>query len=154
SRIFSLFGRASYAYDDKYLATFSVRADRSSKFSSDNGTLIFPSGSVAWRFSREKFMDKVSWLSDGKLRFGYGAVGNNRIDNLLYFQLYGVTGQYALNHSILPGFAPTALANPNLRWEKNTTSNFGLDLSFFRNRIEFTMDVYKNTAKDLLLAVN
>ena len=154
SRIFSLFGRATYAYDDKYLATFSLRADRSSKFSSDNGTLVFPSGSVAWRFSKEKFMDKLSWLSDGKIRFGYGAVGNNRIDNLLYLQLYGVTGQYAFNHSILPGFAPTALANPDLRWEKNTTSNFGLDLSLFHGKVDFTMDIYKNTAKDLLLAVN
>jgi TonB-linked SusC/RagA family outer membrane protein len=154
SRIFSLFGRASYAYDDKYLATFNLRSDRSSKFSSDNGSLVFPSGSVAWRFSKEKFMDKVSWLSDGKLRFGYGAVGNNRIDNLLYLQLYGVTGQYAINHSILPGFAPTALSNPDLRWEKNTTQNFGLDLSLFKGRIDFTMDIYKNTAKDLLLAVS
>jgi TonB-linked SusC/RagA family outer membrane protein len=153
SRIFSLFGRATYAYDDKYLATFNLRADRSSKFSSDNGSLVFPSGSVAWRFTKEKFFDNISWLSDGKLRFGYGAVGNNRIDNLLYLQLYGVTGQYAFNHSILPGFAPTALANPNLRWEKNTTRNFGVDLSLLRNRIEFTMDIYKNSAKDLLLSV-
>jgi TonB-linked SusC/RagA family outer membrane protein len=154
SRIFSLFGRFSYAYDDKYLATFSLRSDRSSKFSSDNGSLVFPSGSVAWRFSKEKFMDNIPWLSDGKLRFGYGSVGNNRIDNLLYLQLYGVTGQYAFNHSILPGFAPTALSNPDLRWEKNTTRNFGLDLSLFHNRIDFTMDIYKNTAKDLLLSVN
>jgi TonB-linked SusC/RagA family outer membrane protein len=153
SRIFSLFGRATYAYDDKYLATFNLRADRSSKFSSDNGSLVFPSGSIAWRFTKEKFFDNISWLSDGKLRFGYGAVGNNRIDNLLYLQLYGVTGQYAFNHSILPGFAPTALANPNLRWEKNTTRNFGVDLSILRNRIEFTMDIYKNSAKDLLLSV-
>ena len=153
SRIFSLFTRASYAYDDKYLATFNLRADRSSKFSSENGTLVFPSGSVAWRFSKEKFMDKATWLTDGKLRFGYGAVGNNRIDNLLYLQLYGVTGQYAFNHSILPGFAPTALANPDLRWEKNTTANLGLDLSMFNNRLEFSVDVYKNTANDLLLAV-
>jgi TonB-linked SusC/RagA family outer membrane protein len=154
SRIFSLFGRVSYAYDDKYLATFNLRADRSSKFSSDNGTLVFPSGSVAWRFSKEKFFDKVSWLSDGKIRYGYGAVGNNRIDNLLYLQLYGVTGQYAFNHSILPGFAPTALANPDLRWEKNTTRNIGLDLSLFRNKVSFTVDLYKNTADDLLLSVN
>jgi TonB-linked SusC/RagA family outer membrane protein len=154
ARIFSLFGRATYAYDDKYLATFNLRSDRSSKFSSDNGSLVFPSGSLAWRFSKEKFMDKVSWLSDGKLRFGYGAVGNNRIDNLLYLQLYGVTGQYALNHSILPGFAPTALANPDIRWEKNTTRNFGLDLSLFKNKVQFTMDIYKNTANDLLLGVN
>jgi TonB-linked SusC/RagA family outer membrane protein len=153
SRIFSLFGRASYAYDDKYLATFSIRADRSSKFSSENGTLVFPSGSLAWRFSKEKFFDKVSWISDGKIRFGYGSVGNNRIDNLLYLQLYGVTGQYAFNHSILPGFAPTALSNPNLRWEKNKTRNLGLDLSMFRNKLSVTIDLYKNTAEDLLLAV-
>jgi TonB-linked SusC/RagA family outer membrane protein len=153
SRILSFFGRANYSYDDKYLATFNIRADRSSKFSSENGTLVFPSGSVAWRFSREGFMDNVSWISDAKLRYGFGAVGNNRIDNLLYLQLYGVTGQYAFNHSILPGFAPSALANPDLRWEKNTTSNFGLDLSMFNNRVQFTADIYKNSAKDLLLAV-
>jgi hypothetical protein len=64
-----------------------------------------------------------------------------------------VTGQYAFNHSILPGFAPTALSNPDLRWEKNVTRNYGLDLSLFRNRVQFTMDIYKNTAEDLLLAV-
>ena len=154
NRLFSLFGRVSYAYDDKYLATFNLRSDRSSKFSSDNGSLVFPSGSVAWRFSKEKFMDKLTWLTDGKIRFGYGSVGNNRIADLLYLQLYGVTGQYAFNHSILPGLAPSALANPNLRWEKNTTRNFGLDLAILRNRLELTMDIYKNTANDLLLSVD
>ncbi|MGB3007900.1 MAG: SusC/RagA family TonB-linked outer membrane protein, partial [Chitinophagaceae bacterium] len=102
ARIASFFGRVSYAYDDKYLVNFNLRADRSSKFNSDNGTLVFPSGSMAWRFSREKFFEKATWLNDGKLRFGYGSVGNNRIGNLLYQQLYGVTGQYAFNHSILP----------------------------------------------------
>lgn len=153
ARIASFFGRISYAYDDKYLANFNIRSDRSSKFASSNGTLIFPSGSVAWRFSKEKFFDKIKWLGDGKLRIGFGAVGNNRIDNLLYQQLYGVTGQYAFNHSILPGLAPVALSNPDLRWEKNTTQNYGLDLSLFSNKVQLTMDFYKNTAKDLLLAV-
>ena len=153
SRIISFFGRVSYAYDDKYLANFNLRADRSSKFSSDNGTLVFPSGSVAWRFSKEKFMENIKWINDAKIRFGYGAVGNNRIDNLLYLQLYGVTGQYAFNHSIVPGFAPSTLANPILKWEKNVTQNLGLDLSFFNNRLQLTVDAYKNTANDLLLAV-
>ena len=153
SRIFSLFGRVSYAYDDKYLATVNLRADRSSKFAPENGTLVFPSASIAWRFSAERFMNNLSWLTDGKLRFGYGAVGNNRIGDLLYRQLYGVTGQYAFNHSILPGFAPSALANPALRWEKNITRNLGLDLAFFDNRLQVTIDAYKNTANDLLLAV-
>lgn len=153
ARIASFFGRMSYGYDDKYLFNFNLRADRSSKFSSDNGTLVFPSGSVAWRLSREKFMENVEWISDAKLRFGYGSVGNNRIGNLLYQQLYGVTGQYAFNHSIVPGFAPSALANPNLRWEKNVTRNFGVDLSMFKNKIQLTVDFYKNSANDLLLAV-
>jgi TonB-linked SusC/RagA family outer membrane protein len=153
SRILSFFGRVSYAYDDKYLVNLNLRADRSSKFSSENGTLWFPSGSFAWRFSKEKFMENVKWINDAKIRFGYGAVGNNRIDNLLYLQLYGVTGQYALNRNIVPGFAPSALANPNLRWERSITRNIGLDLSFFNSRLQFTMDVYKNTGKDLLLAV-
>lgn len=153
ARIASYFGRASYAYDDKYLANFNLRADRSSKFSSSNGSLVFPSGSVAWRFSREAFMEKAAWLNDGKIRLGFGSVGNNRIDNLLYLQLYGVTGQYAFNHSILPGFAPSALANPDLRWEKNKSVNFGIDLAMFKNKVQFTMDIYKNTANDLLLNV-
>jgi TonB-linked SusC/RagA family outer membrane protein len=153
-RLFSLFGSVKYGYDDKYLASVNVRADRSSKFSSENGTLVFPSGSVAWRASKENFLKNIKWINDAKLRFGFGAVGNNRIDDLLYVQLYGVSGQYALNHSILPGFAPSALANPNLKWETNLTRNFGLDLAMFNNRVQFTMDVYKNTAKNLLLSVN
>jgi TonB-linked SusC/RagA family outer membrane protein len=96
-------------------------------------------------------MENVEWLNDGKIRYGYGSVGNDRIGDLLFLQLYGVTGQYAFNHSILPGLAPIALANPNLVWEKNTTSNLGLDLSLFKNKIQFTMDIYKNTANNLLL---
>ncbi len=153
SRIASFFGRVNYAYKDKYLATFNLRSDRSSKFAPINGNLVFPSGSFAWRFTKEDFFNKVKWLNDGKLRFGYGAVGNNRIGDALYLQLYGVTGQYAINHSILPGFTPSALSNPNLRWEENTTRNFGLDLAVFNNRLSLTVDVYKNTANNLLLDV-
>ena len=153
ARIASFFGRVSYAYDDKYLMNFNIRSDRSSKFSSKNGTLVFPSGSVAWRFSKEKFLQDIKWLDEGKFRIGYGAVGNNRIGDLLYQQLYGVTGEYAFNHSIVPGFAPTSLSNPDLRWENNTSLNFGLDLGIFNNKVQLTVDAYKNSAKDLLLAV-
>jgi TonB-dependent starch-binding outer membrane protein SusC len=151
SRIASFFGRVSYAYDDKYLINLNWRNDRSSKFSSKNGALNFPSGSVAWRFSKEKFAEGLKWLTDGKFRIGYGSVGNNRIGDLLFQQLYGVTGEYAFNHSIVPGFAPSALSNPNLRWEKNTSLNFGLDLGLFNNKVNLTIDAYKNSAKDLLL---
>ena len=153
SRIASFFGRVNYAFDDKYLATFNLRSDRSSKFAPTNGNLIFPSGSVAWRFTKENLFKNIKWLNDGKLRYGYGAVGNNRIADALYLQLYGVTGQYAINHSILPGFIPSALSNPNLRWEENRTRNFGVDLSLLNNKVTLTVDVYKNTANNLLLDV-
>lgn len=152
-RIFSVFGRAAYSFKDKYLASFNLRSDRSSKFTPENSLLVSPSGSIGWRFSKEKFMENISWISDAKLRFGYGQVGNNRIDDNLYRQLYGVAASYALNHSVLPGFVPTALSNPILAWEKNVTRNLGLDFSLFNNKIQLTVDAYKNSANNLLLNV-
>lgn len=153
NRIFSYFGRISYDYNKRFLASLSVRADRSTKFRYENGQLVFPSGSVAWRFSQEKFLKNAKWLSDGKLRVGFGTAGNNRIDDLLYLQLYAVTGQYAFNHNIQPGFAPTALANGNLRWESTKSQNIGVDLGFLDNRIQLTIDAYQNKSNNLLLAV-
>lgn len=153
-KLFSVFGRVNYSYDDKYLFNFNVRMDQSSKFNPDNSSAVFPSGSVAWRISREKFMENISWITDAKIRFGYGAVGNDRIANSLYLQLYGVNGQYALNHTILPGFSPRSLANPGLTWETNITRNLGFDLELFRSRLSLTVDFYKNTASDLLFAAD
>ncbi|WP_342645933.1 TonB-dependent receptor [Mucilaginibacter sp. CSA2-8R] len=151
NRIFSLFGRVSYAYDKNLLASVTVRGDRSSKFAPENGLLVFPSGTLAYRFSEAGFMKKLSFINDAKIRAGYGVAGNNRIGDLLYLQLYNSTGEYALNHTILPGFTTAALANPNLRWERNVSKNIGLDLSFLKDRLQFTADFYNNTGKDLLL---
>ena len=153
NRIVSLFGRVNYAFDKRFLASFSLRADRSSKFKYENGLLFFPSGSAAWRFSQEKFMKDVSWLSEGKVRVGFGTAGNNRIGDLLYLQLYGVNGEYAINHTLLPGFAPSGLANEKLKWEKTVSKNIGFDLSFLKNRIQLTTDIYQNKGNDLLLQV-
>ena len=153
SRIISLFGRINYSFDKRILATFTVRGDRSTKFAYDKGMLVFPSGTVAWRFSQEKFMQGLTFINDAKLRVGYGVAGNNRIGDLLYLQLYNLNGQYALNHNILTGYAPASLANPNLQWEKNISQNIGLDLSFLKNRLQFTIDGYHNKGNDLLLAV-
>ncbi len=153
SRIFSYFGRVNYDFNKKILASFSMRADRSTKFKYENGLLYFPAGSIAYRFTSEKFFANNKILSDGKIRVGFGNAGNNRISDLLYLQLYGVTGEYALNHTIQPGFAPSALSNDALRWESTQSQNIGLDLGFFDNRIQLTVDAYKNTGKDLLLAV-
>lgn len=150
-RLFSLFGRLNYAYDDKYLTNFTLRADRSSKFNFEKGILYFPSASFAWRFFKEGFMDNVNFLSDGKLRLGYGTAGNDRIGDLLYRSLYRANGEYSLSGTIIPAFAPTSLANPDLQWERTISQNIGLDLSFLNNRLQFTVDAYNNKTKDLLL---
>ncbi|WP_127124737.1 SusC/RagA family TonB-linked outer membrane protein [Pseudoflavitalea rhizosphaerae] len=153
SRIFSLFSRVNYDWNNRLLAQFTIRADRSSKFKYDNGLLIFPSGSIAYRLIEEKMFSDIAWLSDAKVRGGFGVAGNNRIGDLLYMQLYGVTGEYALNHTILPGFEPPALANENLKWEKTVSRSIGLDLGFLSNRIQFSVDYYHNKGNDLLLSV-
>ena len=153
TRISSFFGRVNYDYDRKFLGSFSLRADRSSKFRYENGQLLFPAGSVAYRFTSEKVFKDVKWLTDGKIRAGFGNAGNNRIGDLLYLQLYGSTGATALNHTVLPGFAPSALANADLKWENTQSKNVGLDLGFFNNRIQLTIDAYRNDGRDLLLAV-
>lgn len=98
-------------------------------------------------------MESLNFLSDAKVRVGFGAAGNNRISDLLYLQLYGVTGEYALNHSIFPGYAPSALANTDLKWEKTISQNIGIDLSFLNNKINLSVDGYYNKGKDLLLLV-
>ncbi len=153
ARILSYFGRVNYDFDRKFLASFSMRADRSTKFNYENGQLFFPAASVAYRFTSEKIFKDIKWLSDGKLRFGLGNAGNNRIADLLYLQLYNTSGVYALNHNVVPGFSPAALANNNLKWENTQSVNVGADLGFFGNRIQVTVDAYQNSGKDLLLAV-
>jgi TonB-dependent starch-binding outer membrane protein SusC len=153
NRTLSYFGRVNYEFNHEFLASAALRSDRSSKFSSSNGLMLFPSATFGWRFSDEKFMEKLPFINDAKLRIGYGVAGNNRIGDLLYEQLYGVTGQYAVNRTILPGFAPSALANPGLKWERTASRNVGLDLSMWNNRVQFTVDAYYNTSDDLLLQV-
>ncbi|MDF7812897.1 TonB-dependent receptor [Hymenobacter sp. YC55] len=162
SRLLSGFGRLNYSFDDKYLFTFTFRADGSSKFKGDNRVGYFPAASAAWRISRESFMQPFeSLVSDLKLRLSHGLSGNNRINDFLYDPLFGILSgtvggnpvntYYALNNVLTPGVAATSLANPGLKWETTTSSNVGLDISLLNNRVQFTADVYYNKTKDLLL---
>jgi TonB-linked SusC/RagA family outer membrane protein len=121
SRQISFFGRANYAYMDKYLLSLSLRADGSSKFAIDNHWGYFPSASVAWRISHEPFMANMNGISDLKLRASYGEAGNNRIGDYLYSTSYATTSQYALNDIVQNGYASTYLANKNLKWETNVS---------------------------------
>ena len=153
----SYFGRINYTMADKYLATFTLRADGSSKFGKGNRWGYFPSLALAWRMSEENFMKATSnWLSNLKLRLSFGTAGNNRINSGLLSTTYSM----ASNTSKAPFFNEerqpmlehgTYLYNPDLKWETTITRNFGIDFGFFRGRINSTLDLYWNTTKDLLM---
>jgi len=155
TRLFSLFARASYSYKDKYLANVTVRRDGSSLFSPENQYAVFPAGQLAWRVTEEEFMKKLNltWLDNLKVRLSYGEGGNNRIGVDLYKTLFtaGSKSGYAVSQSVTPGFAPNALANPNIKWETTISRNLGVDFDIFKGRIGGSVDVYKNNVRDLLL---
>ena len=153
----SYFGRINYTMNDKYLATFTLRADGSSKFGKGNRWGYFPSLALAWRITEEDFMKSTSsWLSNLKLRMSFGTAGNNRINSGLLSTTYSM----ASNTSKAPFFNEerqpmlehgTYLYNPDLKWETTITRNVGIDFGFLRGRINGTFDFYWNTTKDLLM---
>jgi TonB-linked SusC/RagA family outer membrane protein len=153
NRILSGFTRVNYSYNDRYLFTGTMRLDGSSKFREGQRVGYFPAAAVAWRISREKFMESLTVVSDLKLRLSYGLAGNNRISNNLFRETFVSNGvEYALEGGRTPGLATTALANPNLKWETTQSRNLGLDLSLLNNRFSLTADAYYNTTFDLLIA--
>lgn len=155
--LLSFFGRINYTLADKYLATFTLRADGSSKFGKGNRWGWFPSGALAWRISEENFMKGAqSWLSNLKLRLSFGMAGNNRIPSGSVRNVYSLSepedhGPY-FNETYSPMLKHgTTLYNPDLKWETTITRNIGIDYGFWNNRISGTLDFYWNTTKDLLM---
>jgi TonB-linked SusC/RagA family outer membrane protein len=151
----SFFSRISYSFKNRYFVSFNVRADGASKFGDGNKWGYFPAGSLAWRVKQEKFMQDINFISDLKFRFGYGQVGNNRINDYLFLTTFSNDGRYyyGLNNQSNNGYYPTSLTNPNLKWESTINRNFGIDLGLFKDRISLSVDVYSNSSKDLLLNV-
>lgn len=151
----SFFGRISYAFMDRYLLSFNVRADGASKFAPGKQWGYFPAGSVAWRVKNEKFMQNVSFINDLKFRAGFGTVGNNRISDYLFLTTFRNDGTYfyGLNNQAILAYFSSSLVNPELKWESTVNRNYGVDISLFRNRISLSVDLYDNTSKDLLLNV-
>ena len=152
----SFFGRVSYSYKDKYLLSANVRRDGASKFAPEHRWGTFPAASVAWRVKNEGFMQNVDVINDMKLRFGFGTMGNNRIRDYLYQNIFSNNGSryYGLNGQTVIAFVPASLPNVLLRWESTVNRNFGMDVSLLKNRIDLSVDYYINTSKDLLLNVN
>lgn len=154
SRVFSFFGRVNYAFDKKYLASFTLRADGSSKFAEGNRWGYFPSGTLAWRISEERFMENLKpTISDLKLRMSYGRAGNNRINDFLYLTQFVANTYYSINDQLITAFRPSELANANLVWETTVSRNLGLDIGLFNDRLQISADAYKNTTSDLLVNV-
>jgi TonB-linked SusC/RagA family outer membrane protein len=152
-RKFSYFSRLNYSIYDKYLLAVSLRADGSSKFLK-NPWGFFPSVSGGWRISEEPFLkNSQGWLSNLKLRAGWGEAGNDNIPNSMFLRNY--SSSYS---SYLPTTIPTTifsagttLANPDLKWETTFTTNGGIDFGFFNNRLSGSLEVYSNVTRDALI---
>ena len=156
STFYSLFGQVRYTYNDKYIVTGVIRRDGSSRFAAANRYGVFPAVSAAWRISGEEFMKNLPWVSDLKLRGGYGIMGNsNGINPTNQYNLYGGgAGQgydiNGTNNSIASGFNRSQIGNPDAKWETSITSNIGVDGSFFNNKLEVALDFWQRDTKDLL----
>ncbi|CAN5418361.1 TonB-dependent receptor [soil metagenome] len=150
-RLISDFGRVNYNYKDKYLVQGSIRRDGSSVFGKNYQWGYFPSVGVAWRINQEAFMDNQSVFSDLKLRASYGVTGNAEGIGAFNAKLvYGITGTYYNNGIQDNAYGPIQGANPDLRWERTSTSNLGLDFTIFKGIISGSLDVYKKETKDML----
>lgn len=146
----SFMARLNYSFTDKYLLTVSAREDGSSVLAKGHKYDWFPSAALAWRISRERFMN-AGWINDLKLRIGAGVTGNSAIPP--YFTQGGVVSLfYPFSSTNSPGSIPnTVLANQELGWEKTTQYNLGVDFQLFRSRVSGSVDVYTSKTTNLLM---
>ncbi len=157
SYLVSFFGRANYSLLDRYMLTATLRTDGSSKFNKENRWGVFPSAAFAWRINNEQFLKDVDWVSDMKLRLGWGVTGQQEgIGEYSYFSSYVANRENAF-YPIVDGLGgltsrPNAY-NDNLTWEKTTTYNAGLDFAVLNGRVTTSVDFYKRTTTDLLQSV-
>lgn len=149
--LLSFFARGNYNYNNRYLLTATFRADGSTVFSKKNKWGYFPSFSAAWRVSEEAFMKPVKWISNFKLRLGWGTVGNDAIPSFLSLDLYEPS-KYGSGSTTMTVLTPKQIKNRNLKWEGSSTVNLGFDLGFLDNRLNVTADLFVKDTKDLLLS--
>jgi TonB-dependent starch-binding outer membrane protein SusC len=146
-RRMGVFGTVNYNYDSRFIVSGTLRYDGSSRFGEENRFGIFPSVKVAWNIANEDFMARTNWINTLKLRLSWGQTGNDQIGNFDALGLY--SGGLVYNNA--GGITFSQLANPGLQWEKNQTTNLGLDFGFFNNRINGSLELYQKLTKDLLL---
>lgn len=153
----SFFGRLNYSYNSKYLLTATLRYDGSSRFASQNRWGLFPSVAAAWRMKDEQFLSGVDFLSDLKLRAGYGVTGQQDIPNQYYpyiptYQASDKLTQYQLGSNFYTTQRPNAY-DANIKWESTATTNIGLDFGFFNDKLSGSVEVFQKKTSDLLNTV-
>ncbi len=154
SKLIGFFGRVSYGFDNRYNLLASLRREGSSKFGDNHKWGVFPAVSAGWTISNEAFMENVDWIDNLKLRAGYGVTGQAPSSSYLSITKYNYDNNYGnyLNEDgdWVAGLQITQNPNPDLRWEKTSEINLGLDFSFFKNRLGGSIDVYSKETTDLL----
>jgi len=157
--LISLFGRLNYTFMDKYLMTFTLRNDGTSRFSKDNRWGLFPSVALAWRMNDEDFFKQFDKLSNLKFRASYGVTGQQNIgtDYYPYIPIYDLstitsTSQYQIGDNFYQLLKPTAY-NENIKWESTKTWNIGLDWGFYNNRLSGSIDAFYKETYDLLNSI-
>ncbi len=144
----SYFGRATHNFDERFITTFTLRADGSSRFGENYRWGYFPSGAVAWRIANERFMPQTGVLSDLKIRASVGLIGNQAIPNYAFGSAFN-----NINTAFGMGYMNQRLGNPDLRWESTREINLGIDAAFLDGRINLAADIYHRYTDDMLLQV-
>lgn len=153
-RIASVFGRINYNYDEKYLFEAVVRRDGSSNFSREHQYATFPSVSLGWVLTREKFMEnRPSWLDFAKIRLSWGQNGNERIGSFAYTSMMSQGKNAVINGKVYTGMLPRGYANADLKWETSEQTDLGIDLRFFNSALTFSADYFVKKTKDMLLSM-
>jgi TonB-dependent starch-binding outer membrane protein SusC len=150
----SYLGQVQYNYDGRYLLTASVRRDGSSRFARENRYGNFGAASVGWRISRETFFENVPVISDLKIRASYGVNGNDNLPNDYLYQRtinQNVNYIFGTAQAVTPGSIQTQLESPGIKWESRYTTNAGIDIGFFDDRVLLNADYYISTTRDALV---
>ncbi|MCH5600351.1 SusC/RagA family TonB-linked outer membrane protein [Niabella ginsengisoli] len=147
----SYLGRINYDFNNKYLLTLTLRRDGSSRFGVNSKYGNFPGVAAGWNLSNEPFLSNIRWIDQLKLRAGWGKVGNQGVAP---YQTQGILARtsYAFGDASAFGYRPTAIGNPDLRWESSATANIGLDFSFWKGRLQGSLELYETNTTNLLLS--
>lgn len=150
AKLIAFFGRVSYDYQGKYLATASLRYEGSSKFGANNKWGYFPAVSAGWRISEEEFLKDVNWIDDLKIRGDFGVTGNQNFDSYKALSTMRGYGQAYYSGKYYQGWSPGVNVNPDLKWEKGKNWNIGLDFTLFDRILTGSLNYFNRTQQDLL----